>query len=294
MALTSLLVCADAQTVQALTRILNDMDVSVEHCGDPALALSRLAVQKFDSVLVECKQDESAGIFISDLRRVLMNRDVAIIAILEDRNNVREVFARGANFVLYKPVSTERVISSMAAAHSLVPNEKRTTQRISVSTKAVITYSTVENQPAEVFDLSEEGIAIRSEGRLPANCKIYFQFSLPGKDSVIRLSGQVIWQDESGHVGLRFVDVPTASRRVLNEWIKTKATDRLSVTQSFAPSETPAKVTKWFPQDFATRVGLVSASGGGTPQTIQISVLDWRRSFPRRKHHSPTLCFNRH
>jgi hypothetical protein len=55
---------------------------------------------------------------------------------------------------------------------------------------------------------------------LPQRCKVYFQFSLPGNRSPIRLSGEVVWQDASGRVGIRFADVPQTSRRALTEWIR--------------------------------------------------------------------------
>ena len=35
----------------------------------------------------------------------------------------------------------------------------------------------------------------------------------------MRLSGEVAWQDASGRTGIRFVDVPQASRRVINAWL---------------------------------------------------------------------------
>jgi hypothetical protein len=55
---------------------------------------------------------------------------------------------------------------------------------------------------------------------LPPYCKVYFQFALPGNASLVRLSGEVMWQDSSGRVGIRFAHVPQTSRRVLNDWLK--------------------------------------------------------------------------
>jgi hypothetical protein len=70
-----------------------------------------------------------------------------------------------------------------------------------------------------MLDVSEEGAAIQSERRLPPACKVYFQFTLPGQTKLVRLSGEVAWQDSTGRVGIRFVDVPQTSRRILNEWL---------------------------------------------------------------------------
>jgi hypothetical protein len=70
-----------------------------------------------------------------------------------------------------------------------------------------------------LIDLSEEGSALQSQKKLPPDCRVYFQFALPGHTSLIRLSGEVVWQDSTGRVGVRFVNVPSASRRVLCNWL---------------------------------------------------------------------------
>jgi hypothetical protein len=49
---------------------------------------------------------------------------------------------------------------------------------------------------------------------------VYFQFALPGHDAPVRLSGEVVWQDSRGQVGLQFAQVPQASRRVLDDWLQ--------------------------------------------------------------------------
>jgi hypothetical protein len=36
---------------------------------------------------------------------------------------------------------------------------------------------------------------------------------------LVRLSGEVAWQDASGRTGIRFVDVPQASRRLIHAWL---------------------------------------------------------------------------
>src|ERR1700730_13042971 len=116
MAHTSLLVCADAKCVQVLSRILLNLGMHVEHCGDPATALMRFPGQSFDTVLVDCENEEAATTLIGQLRLKSANSNPVIIGILNGRNNAREIFAKGANFVLYKPISAERLSKSMAAA----------------------------------------------------------------------------------------------------------------------------------------------------------------------------------
>jgi CheY-like chemotaxis protein len=256
MALTSLLVCADAKSVQVLTRILLDMGIEVEHCGDPSLALACVSTQHFDAILVDCQDEDAATSFISQVREDSTGRDTVIIAMLDGGNNVREVFAKGANFALYKPISVERINNSIAAAQTPTRGERRLAQRVTVDANASIAYAGIENEVTRVVDLSEDGMAIYSPKALPRDCKVYFQFSLPEESSTIRLSCEVIWQNDSGNVGLRFVDVPKGSRRVLDYWIRNRVDKQLQIVASPAASAQPSNDLR---QQLAAHLGLVAA-----------------------------------
>ena len=219
MALASLVVCADARAVQVLSHILRDLEIEVEHCGEPAVAEKRLYERRFDAIVLDCK-DEAAVHFITTIRKIPLNKSTLIVGLVEAREQVRDVFASNANFVVYKPVTVDRALSSLRAARGMMQREKRASLRIALHAPAAISYANNEDVPATVLDLSESGLSMQSQRRLPQRCKVYFQFSLPGNRSAIRLSGEVVWQDASGRVGIRFADVPQASRRALTEWIR--------------------------------------------------------------------------
>lgn len=227
MALTSLVVCADAKAVQVLSRVLQDLSIGVELCGSPHEAADRLTAKKFDVLLLDC-EDEAAAIGLLDsMAAVSTKKRPLTIAIVDARNNVREIFARGSNFVLYKPVSPERVASSLRAARSLMPNERRRKPRVPVPAPASIAYADVQNAAAHLMNLSEDGVAIRSQRNVPPRCKVYFEFTLPDEVEVVRLSGEVVWQDALGRVGLRFARVPQASRTVLDNWLRQNLSEGL-------------------------------------------------------------------
>lgn len=268
MALTSLLVCADAKTVQVLSRILQELSIDVEHCSDPTAAVARLAGQRFDAIVVDCADDLAANELFVAARRSTVNRTTLAVAMVDNRNQVRDVFANGANFVLYKPVTAERAASSLRAARSLMRRERRRNQRIPLHTDASITYGSTENAPATLVELSESGVAIQSGRRLPPACKVYFQFTLPGHVSLVRLSGEVMWQDASGRVGIRFVDVPQTSRRVLTGWLQANVSRQAET----APAAT------------------LAAESGGTPPTQASAGLGLHASSSDRRSRSRRAC----
>src|SRR5579863_7607522 len=120
MALTSLLVCADAKAVQVLSRILQDLGIEAESCGDLRMARARIEDRHFDALVLDC-QDELAAIeLMTAAKNAPSTPTSVIIAMVSGLNHVREIFARGANFAIYKPISRERAAHSMRAARSLM------------------------------------------------------------------------------------------------------------------------------------------------------------------------------
>jgi hypothetical protein len=264
MALTSLVVCADLKAVKVLSQILQELNIAAEHCGDLTAAAAKLEAKHFDAVVIDCQDQLPAIELIANVRKLPINRGTLIIGLVDGREQVRDIFGQGANFIVYKPVSAERAGSSLRAARGLMAREKRGKLRIALHAPASITYPNAENVAATLLDLSEDGLAIQSERRLPPRCKVYFQFNLPGEKSSVRLSGDVVWQDSSGRVGIRFVDVPQTSRRTMNEWIK-GSLSRLAKAEENAPR----KEQIVSPEPAATRFGGLGLSAASSNRRVQ-------------------------
>ncbi|HEY7100000.1 MAG TPA: PilZ domain-containing protein [Terriglobales bacterium] len=220
MSLTSLLVCDDTRTVQVLNRALEASGISAQPCDDFEVALDRLTRHSFDALLIDCEEEASAIQFVGEAKHSPDNNSALIVGLVNSQNNVRELFERGINFVLYKPLSHERASASLRAAKTLMHRERRQHPRVTLHATASLDYAGTEGVPATVLELSQSGIAIQCERKLPPRCKVYFQFLLPGHASAVRASGQVMWQDSAGRVGIRFADVPQFSRQALTRWLE--------------------------------------------------------------------------
>jgi CheY-like chemotaxis protein len=257
MSLQSLVVCADEASTQVLRRILESLGVKVDHFGSCAEAQGKLAANRYDAILIDCENEPEAAEMLRQLRSSERSSAALAIAIASNRNNARQLFALGINFLLYKPISEDRAWSSLRAARSLMQRERRRTRRVGVHAKVALDYANVENVPATLVDLSEEGTALQSERKLPPDCRVYFQFALPGHTSLIRLSGEMVWQDSTGRVGMRFVNVPTTSRRVLCNWLAANAP-----ATAGSPPQVPRpadKILKTTPTTPAQPAGTASA-----------------------------------
>ena len=256
MGLTSLLVCADAEAVQLLSRMLQDLGIEVESCGAFPMARARIDDRHFEAILVDCVNEPAATELIAHARRTSKNHASVVIALLDGQNGARDIFAAGANFVLYKPISRERAAYSIRAARDLIRRERRVRPRIPVEAGASMAYPGKEDASARLMDLNELGLKVQAEDKLPPSCKVYFQFTLPGDNSVIRLSGEVMWQDSAGRMGIRFANVPPSSRRVLQAWVQ----HTLSTAPEIQPSQAPASPADDALSGLSAGLGLLSGS----------------------------------
>jgi CheY-like chemotaxis protein len=246
MTLSSLLVCVDEASVEVLKRVLEELSIHVELCSDPVRAAVRLAQERFDLIILDCETAADVTSLLHESRSSRLNDATLAVAVVAGQENIREMFSLGVNFVLYKPVSYERALSSLRAAQSVLFRDKRRKARATVHTHATIDYAGVEQARATLVDLAEDGMAVNFGKKLPPTCKVYFQFQLPGQMANVRLSGQVVWQDWNGRAGIQFVDVPQASRRVLREWLQMNladaprqqlATEEVQVEHSIRPAD---------------------------------------------------------
>ncbi len=219
MTLSALLVCVDEKAADVLGRVLKELGIQVELCADIGRAVIRTAQERFDVVIVDGGSGADVISLLRETRLSRKNDATLAVAIVPSQDAIRELFSLGVNFVLYKPVAYERALSSLRAARALMRKEKRKDARASVHTHATVDYLNIQQEKATLVDLAKNGMAVRFGKKLPPTSKVYFQFRLPQQSQSVRLSGQLVWQDWNGRGGVQFMDVPKASRRLLDEFL---------------------------------------------------------------------------
>jgi c-di-GMP-binding flagellar brake protein YcgR len=220
MDLRALVVCPDQDSASLLMLILSEMGMAAEHTPSISRGVELLDSQRFDAIVLDYRADQSSEEFLAHLRQSAKNRASMLIAVVDSEFNARPVFGLGANFVLYRPLSSERTRISLRAARGLMRRERRRTPRTPLSSTANVAYPGAPELNALLTDLSDGGTSLQSANRIPPACKVYFEFALPGQQQLVRLSGEVAWQDASGRTGIRFLDVPQSSRRLMQTWLQ--------------------------------------------------------------------------
>jgi len=113
MATRAFLLCGDEKAVQAVTQILDELEVSFEHSSEPAFSLKRLATQRFDLLIVDCDNVQNATQVFNSARASNLNKVSIAIAIVEGKAGVPNAFRLGASLVLTKPVSLEQARNTL-------------------------------------------------------------------------------------------------------------------------------------------------------------------------------------
>jgi c-di-GMP-binding flagellar brake protein YcgR len=213
-------VCPDQDSATLLTLILSELGMAAEHTASMSRGLELVDSQHFDAIVLDYRADQSSEEFFARLRQSAKNRASMLIAVVDGEFNPRPVFGLGAHFILYRPLSSERTRISLRAARNLMRRERRRAPRAAVSSTANVAYPGGPELNAVLTDLSDGGTLIHTANRLPPACKVYFEFALPGQQQLVRLSGEVAWQHASGRTGIRFLDVPQSSRRLMQTWLQ--------------------------------------------------------------------------
>jgi len=113
MATRAFLLCGDEKAVQAVTQILDELEVSFEHSSEPAFSLKRLGTQRFDLLIVDCDNAQNATQVFNSARASNFNKTSIAIAIVEGKAGVPNAFRLGASLVLTKPVSLEQARNTL-------------------------------------------------------------------------------------------------------------------------------------------------------------------------------------
>jgi len=123
MATRAFLLCGDEKAVHAVTQILDELEICFEHSSEPPFALKRLAVQRFDLLIVDCDNAQNATQVFNSARASNLNKSSIAIAIVEGKAGVPNAFRLGASLVLTKPVSLEQARNTLRTGIGMTRRE---------------------------------------------------------------------------------------------------------------------------------------------------------------------------
>ena len=223
MALEALLLTSDPQVTRTLHRVMNEANIELQVCSTAEDALEILNRHKYDTFMVDCDDVPAAPQVLQQLRKGKSNKSCIAFALVNGRTSIREAFEMGANFVLDKPISAERAMRSVKAAHGLIMRERRRYHRHLVSASGNIVVDGATELPVSILTISEGGVSIECARQLEPGSAARLRILLPGAKYALDLKGEVMWSDTEGRAGVRFQALSPDTKRALDSWLEKRA-----------------------------------------------------------------------
>jgi DNA-binding response OmpR family regulator len=228
MTLQALLVTKDDPTAETLIQVLSQFGVAVDRSSVADVALTRLAEERFDQVIVDFDDPEAASLLLEGCRRLVGpdRKPPVTVALLHDAAQIRSILGGGTHFILTKPLTPEQAHATFRAATALLKRERRQSLRVAVQAAASIhmdDHSTVEGI---LLDLSTGGVDVLAAKTLPSGTMVRISFQLPDGPG-IEGDAEVAWSIANGQTGLRFLDMDAKMRGQMGEWLSARSQDAL-------------------------------------------------------------------
>lgn len=234
MPLRALLLSRDQATVQLLTRGFREFSVDLESYPEPAIAAQRATDQRFEAILVDAKDRDSAMALL-DSSKILPSCKNSLRIVLADRETaLGTAFSIGIHLVIYKPISTDRLRNSIGAMCNLLGRRyQRESERIRVRVPALVNLGG-SDVPAAIYSISAGGVALSTKQTISKAQNLGLQFALPGSTGNITASAEVVWNDIlHGRIGAQFVNMRPEARKLVCDWIASQASaKRLRTTMA--------------------------------------------------------------
>lgn len=219
MGFRTLIVCDELASLEVLFPALRDLGMSPEVCTEMDAARELVTSTRLDAVILDVDGMETAAQILPEVRSAAFNKRCVAIALL-DETPVHEAFARGAIFVLHKPLEPKLVATSLAAAQRFMLDEQRHTFRQPLNFEVKVRCGTGKHS-FDARNVSEGGMGLgRTRRLLKPQEKVSVSFQLPDVKDAIEAQAEVIWINPDDNAGLRFLQV--SQQRALRAWISEK------------------------------------------------------------------------
>lgn len=233
--LRSLLLTRDENTARIVTRGFKDLEVELQHFPEPETALTHATNHRYDAIVVD-DQVEDAHLILEKMITLPGCSKSVRIALAEPVASMNTVFKTGTQVIIYKPLSLERVRQGLRAVRNLMGRDRR---RGSRRVKTMIPVRVSRRQARGAYkqmllaDLSDSGAAVHCEaGDLPVSGTLNLEFALPGMTELVHTTAELVWQDDEGAAGVRFLDMPSYARKHLTQWLKVQPLEKVTAAHA--------------------------------------------------------------
>jgi CheY-like chemotaxis protein len=193
---------ASLKPIRPLAAPLGHIVLMFDNCRE---AGERLEKQRFDVIFVGMSQRDGLAL-VRQTRNSPSNRDATIVILSapDDIENVQQAFGEGADFVLTKPVTANRLRSMLAAMDSAGWKGKRHKARLPLFTDVVCTWN--EHQfPLRSMNISESGMLLQCSADIEVGQEVVLQFQISEVHAEMNVRARIVRKRGPDRVGVEFI-----------------------------------------------------------------------------------------
>ena len=183
----ALIVDDEPATCQMIRGVLSSHGMDSLTLTQSADAAGYLRDEKFDVVVLDFVMPTPNGIELAQQARISgFNQRTPIIMISDDQrpSAVSEGFDAGANFFLYKPIDTARLLRLIRVTQGAVEHEKRRFRRVKVCLRVRLTFDQSDID-CETVDVSLNGMMVNSPRMVPVGSAVRVSLDIPGSTPIL-------------------------------------------------------------------------------------------------------------
>jgi len=209
-----MVVSRDWPEVSVLECILGGLHMRVDVEPELERVSAKLAKSKIDALIVDCDLDGTTK-FLGGLKQELNTVPLLVIG---SPRRCKHLKTSPATFIFEKPISVEQAVRKLSAARSLILNGRLRYHRHPLASPVVVRYGRGKRVTADLLNLSQGGLAIRTDRVINLPAAVGLAFTLSGSKLNVRAKGELVWK-KAESAGIRFVGMTSRQMRSLQLWL---------------------------------------------------------------------------
>lgn len=240
MLVNALLLSSDSSLLGLLRRSAEELGIRPQESRSVGQAGTLLTTRRFEGIVVDTDDLADASDFIEALRRTPSNKTSIVVAVVNGRTSPTEAFRKGANMVLEKPVTADKLVRSLRAAHSMMTRERRRALRLPIEMPVMLKLGAGAEDRATATDISEGGLGVEALVPMKVHDTIRFRCTLPDSDIELQGSAEIVNATRDGHAGLCFVGISPPLRSEFVHWLVARIERQSASAMRLGPQSTGA------------------------------------------------------
>jgi CheY-like chemotaxis protein len=211
-----LVVCNDYAVLKAITSSIQKLRGRLNCAPSAVSAKEYIARRKIDGIIMDMSVPGSMEL-VRTVRKGSSNKVSIVFACAQTSAEAGSAIQAGANYVVRKPVTDEKMFQTLSTAAAMMAAEKRRYFRYPLMVPVDLVLDGKETR-ATMSNLSEGGMAVLCMANCPMGSNLQFAFELPF-GGPIHGKGSISWANSEGLIGIQFTSLHESAYTHLSDWI---------------------------------------------------------------------------